>query len=219
MNNEEIKNRGVILVNRPNGKPLESDFNIIDVPIKELSDGDILIKVLVLSLDPYMRSMMNGIKTYIEPVEIGGLMYGESVGKIIDSKSSKFKVGELVTAYTGWQEYCVYSDCSPGIYKIKPKDGVELSVYLGAAGMPGRTGYCGLKYLGKPKKNETLVVAAASGAVGSVVGQVAKREGCRVIGIAGDEEKCFFVKNELGFDECLNYKADDFLASLRALMV
>ena len=209
-----IVNRGVVLVKRPKGEPLESDFEIVEKKLNTLKEGELLIKVLYLSLDPYMRSMMNGVKTYIDPIEIGGLMYGESVGQIIASKSSKFKVGDIVTAYTGWQEYCVYSDQYPGVYKIDPMCGIGLSAYLGVAGMPGRTAYCGLMYVGRPEPGDTLVVAAASGAVGSLVGQLAKLNACRVVGIAGGENKCQYVKNELGFDECIDYKTENFSTEL-----
>jgi len=170
-----ITNRAVVLAKRPNGEPQQDDFRIEEQVITELGEGQILIKILWLSLDPYMRPMMNDMKSYAQPVAIGAPIVGEAVAQVVESRSDKFAVGDHLTAYTGWQEYFVADDTTPRMYKIKPA-GVPLAAYLGATGMTGRTAHGGLIHLGKPQAGETLVVSAASGAVGSVVGQIGKME-------------------------------------------
>src|SRR5690606_2736237 len=177
--------------------------------------GEVLIKTLWLSLDPYMRLRMNDSKVYMAPVGIGEVMVGESVGRVVECGCSNYSEDDLVTCYSGWQEYCVVPGDAPMIYKIVLR-GVPLQAYLGVAGMPGRTGYCGLTYVCKPQAGETVVVSAASGPVGTVVGQTAKQLGCRVVGIAGGEEKCRFVVEELGFDACVDYKAGNLEGDLAA---
>ena len=206
-------NRKIILQQRPQGEISDGDLVMTEAPVRELGDGEILIKTLWLSLDPYMRPRMNDSKGYMDPIGIGEVVVGESVGRVIESKSSNYSEGDLVTCYSGWQEYCIVPGDAPMIYKIEPK-GVPLQAYLGVAGMPGRTGYCGLTYVGKPQAGETVVVSAASGPVGTVVGQTAKQLGCRVVGVAGGEEKCRFVVEELGFDACVDYKAGNLEADL-----
>lgn len=208
-------NRKIILNKRPQGEIRDGDLLLKEAPVRELRDGEILIKTLWLSLDPYMRPRMNDAKGYMDPVGIGEVMVGESVGRVIESKSPNYSEGDLVTSYSGWQEYSVMPGDAPMIYKIDPR-GVPLQTYLGVAGMPGRTGYCGLTYVGKPQAGETVVVSAASGPVGTVVGQTAKQLGCRVVGVAGGEEKCRFVVEELGFDACVDYKAGNLEADLAA---
>ena len=208
-------NRKIVLNKRPQGEIQDGDLVLKEEPVRELKDGEVLIKTLWLSLDPYMRPRMNDSKGYMDPIEIGAPIVGESVGRVVESKSENYAVGDVVTVYSGWQEYCIIPGNAPMVYKIKDQ-GVPLQAYLGVAGMPGRTGYCGLMYVGKPKAGETVVVAAASGPVGTVVGQTAKQEGCRVVGIAGGPEKCRYVVEELGFDACIDYKAGNLDADLAA---
>ncbi|PKM29947.1 MAG: NADP-dependent oxidoreductase [Gammaproteobacteria bacterium HGW-Gammaproteobacteria-11] len=208
-------NRKVVLNQRPQGEIQDGDLLIKQEPVRDLKDGEVLIKTLWLSLDPYMRPRMNDSKGYMDPIEIGAPIVGESVGRVVESKSANYQVGDLVTVYSGWQEFCIIPGDAPMVYKIKDQ-GAPLQTYLGVAGMPGRTGYCGLMYVGKPKAGETVVVSAASGPVGTVVGQTAKQLGCRVVGVAGGPDKCRFVVEELGFDACVDYKAGNLEADLAA---
>lgn len=207
------QNRCILLSRRPEGEIRDGDLTLTSQPVRALREGEFLIQVLWLSLDPYMRPRMNDAASYIDPIPLGGVVSGESVGRVVESRSERFAPGDLVTSYSGWQEYFIASDRDSMIYTIEP-DGVPLPAFLGVAGMPGRTGYCGLMYVGKPKAGETVVVAAASGPVGSVVGQTAKQLGCRAVGIAGGPEKCRYVVEELGFDDCLDYKEGDLAAKL-----
>lgn len=208
-------NRKVVLSRRPQGEIQDGDLSLVEAPVRELKDGEVLIKTLWLSLDPYMRPRMNDSKGYMDPIGIGEVIVGESIGRVIESNSDNYQVGDLVTVYSGWQEYCVIPGDAAMVYKIK-EQGAPLQTYLGVAGMPGRTGYCGLMYVGKPKAGETVVVSAASGPVGTVVGQTAKQLGCRVVGVAGGPDKCNYVVNELGFDACVDYKAGNLEADLAA---
>jgi NADPH-dependent curcumin reductase CurA len=208
------QNRAIVLAKRPQGELKDSDFRMETLSVQPLQDGEILIRVLWLSLDPYMRPDMNDGGELIDPMPIDGTIVGESVGEVIESRSERFAVGDYVTAHTGWQEYFITSEDEPKVYKIEP-NGVPLSAFLGAAGMPGRTGYLGLTRLANPKAGDTLVVSAASGAVGTVVGQIGKMLGCKVIGIAGGETKCRYVKDILGFDDCIDYKAGDLTVLLK----
>jgi NADPH-dependent curcumin reductase CurA len=212
------QNRAIVLAKRPQGEPKDNDFRLETGPVRALQDGEILIRILWLSLDPYMRPDMNDMGAdmddYVEPMPLDHVIVGESVGEVIESRSERFAVGDHVTALTGWQEYFIAAENEPMMYKIEPA-GVPLSAYLGAAGMTGRTGYLGLTRLAKPQEGETLVVSAASGAVGTVVGQVGKMLGCRVIGIAGGEAKCRYVQEELGFDDCIDYKSGDLAVLLQ----
>ncbi|AQZ94026.1 NADP-dependent oxidoreductase [Halopseudomonas phragmitis] len=208
-------NRKVVLSRRPQGEIQDGDLSLVEAPVRELKDGEVLIKTLWLSLDPYMRPRMNDSKGYMDPIGIGEVIVGESIGRVIESNSDNYQVGDLVTVYSGWQEYCIIPGDAAMVYKIK-EQGAPLQTYLGVAGMPGRTGYCGLMYVGKPKAGETVVVSAASGPVGTVVGQTAKQLGCRVVGVAGGPDKCNYVVNELGFDACVDYKAGNLEADLAA---
>lgn len=212
---EFMKNTRVVLARRPVGEPDDSCFEFITEESPALEEGQIRIKVLWLSLDPYMRGRMNDVKSYANPLQIGDVITGESAGIVVESKSSLFAVGDYMTAHRGWQSVIVTDDSGPGLMKVDLNNGT-LSAHLGVVGMPGRTAYFGLQELGKPKAGETLVVAAASGAVGSVVGQLAKILGLHVVGIAGGEDKCRYVKEELGFDVCIDYKAGNLAAELRA---
>jgi NADPH-dependent curcumin reductase CurA len=203
------ENNRWLLNRRPSGMPEDECWLLDKKIISDISKNEILIKVDYLSIDPYMRGRMNDSKSYAPPAKIGEPMTGETVGTVIESKSKKFNIGDKVCAHNGWQTYIKVSDKDISLYKIENHE-IPIHTYLGAVGMPGRTAYFGLNYVGKPKKGETLVVSAASGAVGSVVGQLGKHIGLKVIGIAGGEMKCNFVKNELGFDECIDYKSPDF---------
>jgi NADPH-dependent curcumin reductase CurA len=178
-----------------------------------IKKNEILIKVKYLSIDPYMRGRMNDGMSYASPIKIGQPMVGETVGTIIDSKSNLYKVGDNVCIHKGWQTYIKAKDTDLSIYKI-PNANIPLSAYLGVAGMPGRTAYFGFNRVGKPIKEDVVVVSAASGAVGSVVGQLAKIKGCKVIGIAGGSEKCSYVRDQLGFDNCIDYKDEHFIENL-----
>ncbi|HTO81743.1 MAG TPA: NADP-dependent oxidoreductase [Methylomirabilota bacterium] len=206
-------NKQVLLANRPTGWVQESDFRIVDSPMPVPREGEMLIRTLFLSLDPYMRGRMSAARSYATPVDIGAVMTGGTVGEVIDSKHPDYKRGDIVVGYVGWQQYGV-SD-GRGLRKITPGP-VPLGAYLGTVGMPGVTAWIGLLDIGQPKPGETVVVSAASGAVGSTVGQLAKIKGCRAVGIAGGKAKCDYVVNELGFDACVDYKAAAFERDLAA---
>jgi NADPH-dependent curcumin reductase CurA len=211
-----IENKQFRLAARPVGMVKPSDFSFASEPVRELADGEILVKVLYLSLDPAMRGWMNDAKSYIRPVAIGEVMRAGGIGKVVASKSPKFAVGDCVSGGTGVQEYWIGAadDKSAAFYKVDPK-AAPLPKYLNALGMPGMTAYFGLLEIGQPKEGETVVVSGAAGAVGQTVGQVAKHKGCRVVGIAGGKEKCDFVVNELGFDACIDYKAGGVREALK----
>jgi NADPH-dependent curcumin reductase len=205
-----MENRRVVLAGRPAGWVSEDNFRIETAPVPQPAEGEVLVKNLWLSLDPYMRGRMSDAKSYVKGVDIGEVMVGQTVGEVLESKNAKFKKGDHVLTQLGWQLF----GCSREVSRV---DGsrAPLSYYLGILGMPGLTAYFGLKELGQPKAGETVVVSAASGAVGSVVGQLAKVWGCRVVGIAGGKQKCDYVKNELGFDACVDYKAGDVYPALK----
>ena len=196
------------------GEPTAKDFRLETSSLAPIKDGEVLIKTLYLSLDPYMRGRMSDAKSYADPVAIGDVMVAETAGIVIESKSDNYAPGDYVCCRAGWQEYFVSHHKDPMTYKVDPSK-VPLSTYLGVCGMPGRTAYFGLIREGKPVAGETLVVSAASGAVGSVVGQIGKKLGLYVVGIAGGEKKCAYVKDELGFDECVDYKSDNFGSALK----
>lgn len=207
-------NKRMVMARRPVGEPGDSCFRLEELEVPALEEGQILIKVIWLSLDPYMRGRMNDMKSYAKPLDIGEVMTGESAGVVVDSRSEKFKVGDYLTAHMGWQTMIVANADDPRLMKVDLANGT-LSAHLGVVGMPGRTAYFGLLEVGKPVAGETLVVAAASGAVGSVVGQIAKLKGLKVIGIAGGAEKCAYVVDELGFDACLDYKTGNLADKLK----
>ncbi|MBT5388750.1 MAG: NADP-dependent oxidoreductase [Porticoccaceae bacterium] len=208
-------NNSIVLASRPVGEPSAENFRLETVPVQPLEDAQVLIKVLYLSLDPYMRGRMSEAKSYAEPVAIGEVMAAETAGVIVESKSELYQVGDHVCCRSGWQEYFISADKDPMTYRVDPSR-VPLSTYLGVCGMPGRTAYFGLQSEGKPVAGETLVVSAASGAVGSVVGQIGKKLGLHVVGVAGGPEKCAYVKDQLGFDAVIDYKADDLDSALAA---
>jgi NADPH-dependent curcumin reductase CurA len=197
-------NRRVLLNSRPQGEPTDANFAIDEAPIPEPKDGEYLSRTIWLSLDPYMRGRMAEAKGYAANVNLGDPMVGGTVGQVVKSKNPKFKEGDYVVEYSGWQSYAVSNGA--GVMKLDPAM-APLSTALSVLGMPGMTAWWGLMEIGKPKAGETVVVSAASGAVGSVVGQLAKLRGCRAVGIAGGKDKCDYVVNELGFDACVDYRA------------
>jgi NADPH-dependent curcumin reductase CurA len=207
MTSTALMNQQFRLAARPVGMPKPSDWRITNEAVREIADGEIVVKALYLSLDPAMRGWMNEGKSYIRPVAIDEVMRAGGVGKVIASKSPKFAVGDYVSGGIGIQQYWVgvADDKSAGFYRVDPAM-APLPTYLNTLGMPGMTGYFGLLESGLPKAGETVVVSGAAGAVGMTVGQVAKHKGCRVVGIAGGKDKCDFVVNELGFDACIDYK-------------
>src|SRR4051812_46346199 len=204
--------RRVVLVSRPAGEPKTSDFRIEDQPIPTPGEGQVLLRTIWLSLDPYMRGRMSDGPSYAAPVPIGGVMEGGTVCEVIASNNPFFAKGDVVLARAGWQTHELADGKS--LRKIDPKLG-PISTAVGVLGMPGMTAYAGLLEIGKPQPGETVVVAAASGAVGSAVGQIAKIKGARAIGIAGGKEKCEYVKRELGFDECLDHRDPNLAAKLK----
>jgi len=208
-----LKNRRVLLASRPSGWVSESNFRIEEVPLPSPKDGEVLVKNLWLSLDPYMRGRMNEGKSYAAKQELGEVMIGGTVGEVVESKHPKFAKGDQVLGMLGWQQYGL-SD-GKGLNKVDASR-VPLSAYLGVLGMPGVTAWVGLLDICQPKAGETVVVSAASGAVGSVVGQIAKIKGCRAVGIAGGKQKCDYVVKELGFDACVDYKAGKLNDDLKA---
>lgn len=207
-----VKNRRIVLAARPKGEPQDSDFRMEETDIQPPGDGEVLLRTLYLSLDPYMRGRMNAARSYAAPVEIGGVMEGGTVSEVVESNAGDFHPGDIVLSHCGWQEYAVVP--AKGLRKLDPA-AAPVSTALGVLGMPGMTAYTGLLNIGQPKAGETVVVAAAAGAVGSVVGQIAKILGCRAVGIAGGTEKCEHVRGELGFDECLDHRDPDLKRELK----
>ncbi|AOX16658.1 NADP-dependent oxidoreductase [Kozakia baliensis] len=200
-------NRRIVLASRPQGAPVPENFRLETQPIAQPAAGQVLLRTLWLSLDPYMRGRMSDAPSYAAPVAIGDVMVGGTVARVEASNREDFKPGDLVLSYSGWQD-CAISD-GKGLTKL-PADLAHPSWALGVLGMPGFTAWHGLLKIGEPKAGETVVVAAASGAVGSVVGQIAKIRGAHVVGIAGGEKKCRHVTEELGFDACIDHRAEDF---------
>jgi NADPH-dependent curcumin reductase CurA len=198
-------NKAIVLASRPQGWVKPTDFRLESLAMPSPKDGEVLVKNLWLSLDPYMRGRISEAKSYVPPVAIGGTMVGQTVGEVVESKHPGFKPGDHVLTSLGWQTHGVAKGGE--LTKVAARSGMPLSYYLGVLGMPGLTAYFGLYEIGQPRAGNTLVVSAASGAVGSVVGQLAKASGCRVVGIAGGKAKCDYVVKELGFDACVDYKA------------
>jgi NADPH-dependent curcumin reductase CurA len=207
-----MKNHQIRLAARPVGLPKPSDWQHTEEEVPELKDGEILVQVQYISLDPAMRGWMNDAKSYIRPVAIGEIMRAGTGGKVVASKNPKFKEGDIVTGALGVQEYAV-SD-GKGIIKVDTRL-IPLTTYMGTLGMPGMTAYFGLLDIGKPQAGQTVVVSGAAGAVGSVVGQIAKIKGCRVVGIAGGADKCKLLVKEFGFDAAIDYKNEDVKAALK----
>jgi NADPH-dependent curcumin reductase CurA len=209
-----LTNRRILLQSRPAGKPGVDNFLLVETPVPELADGQVLVRHHWLSLDPYMRGRMNEGKSYAQPQPLGEVMIGGTAGEVVASRNPQFAVGDKVVGMGGWQEYAIVSADQRGVLQKVDTSRVPLSAYLGPVGMPGVTGWYGLTQIIEPKAGETVVVSAASGAVGSVVGQLAKARGCRAVGIAGGPDKCGYVTGELGFDACIDYKAQRDLKSL-----
>ncbi|MFZ6849622.1 NADP-dependent oxidoreductase [Undibacterium sp. RuRC25W] len=203
----------IVLASRPQGQVVNENFRVETLPVPDIKEGEVLVRNHFLSLDPYMRGRMEDAKSYAAPQALDETMIGGTVGEVIASKNPRFAVGDKVLGMLGWTEVAV----SDGILLRKlDTTHIPLSAYLGAVGMPGLTAWYGLTQIMNPKAGETVVVSAASGAVGSVVGQLAKQLGCRVVGIAGGAEKCAYVVNELGFDACVDYKAGQLETDLAA---
>ena len=204
-------NRRITLAARPVGAPKTSDFATVDEPVPAPGDGEMLLRTVFLSLDPYMRGRMNDAKSYVPPVRIGETMEGGTVSVVEESRHPKFSAGDIVVGRTGWQRYAV-SD-GKGLRAVDPSL-APISTAVGILGMPGLTGYVGLLDLGQPKEGETVVVSAATGAVGSLVGQIAKLKGCRVVGVAGAAAKCRYAVDTLGIDACVSHHDEDLAGAL-----
>jgi NADPH-dependent curcumin reductase CurA len=207
-----MTNRRIVLASRPDGEPKETNFRLETVDTGQPAEGEVLLRTLYLSIDPYMRGRMSDAPSYAAPVGIGEVMVGSTVAEVVESRAAALEPGDFVNAFSGWQEYAVVP--GRGLRKLRPEQG-PLSYALGVLGMPGLTAYTGLLNIGEPKSGETVVVAAASGAVGSVVGQIAKIKGCRVVGIAGGPEKCRYVVKDLGFDACVDHRSATFAEDLK----
>ncbi len=207
----ELVNRQWTLANRPVGYPDESDFAVNEAEVDDPQNGEILVRTLFLSLDPYMRGRLRDRRSYAAPVGIGDVIVGEGVGRVIASRSDEVAVGDIVACQIGWQEYAVVP---AHMARIVDPEMAPISTALGVTGMPGLTAYHGLLAVGQPRPGETVLVSAASGAVGAVVGQIAKLNGCRVIGTVGSDEKSAYCTDELGFDATINYKTEDVFARI-----
>jgi NADPH-dependent curcumin reductase len=207
-------NKQILLDNRPQGEATAGNFRLVTTETPPLQEGEVLVRHHFLSLDPYMRGRMNDAKSYAAPQPLGQVMQGGTAGEVAESRSPKFQPGDKVVGMGGWQEYSVVNAGQPGALRKVDTAHVPLSHYLGAVGMPGVTAWYGLVKIIEPKAGETMVVSAASGAVGSAFGALAKARGCRVVGIAGGTEKCKYVVDELGFDACIDYKQHKDAASL-----
>ena len=207
-------NKQFLLDNRPTGEALASNFKLVSNDTPPLNDGEVLVRHHYLSLDPYMRGRMNESKSYAVPQPLGQVMQGGTVGEIIESRSPKFKLGDKVVGMGGWQQYSVVDAGQPGALRKVDTTHVPLSHYLGAVGMPGVTAWYGLNKIIAPRVGDTVVVSAATGAVGSAFAALAKARGCRAVGIAGGPDKCKYAVDELGFDACIDYKLHKDAASL-----
>jgi NADPH-dependent curcumin reductase len=207
-----MKNLQIVLASRPQGPVAENNFRHVEAAVPSPREGEVLVRNLYLSLDPYMRMRMNEGKSYAPPVQVGDVMVGGTIGEVAETKDPRFKKGDIVAGRAGWQLYAI---ADAGTLRKIDTRGAPLSTALGVVGMPGVTAWYGLLRIGEPKPGETVVVSAASGAVGSVVGQIARLKGCRAVGIAGGPTKCNHVVKELGFDACVDYKSDAFESGLR----
>ena len=213
-----MKNRRIVLASRPRAEATLDNFRLEEVALPALQDGQVLVRNEFLSLDPYMRMRMNDVKSYAAPQALGEPMIGGTAGRVLESRSPRFSPGDAVVGMGGWQAFSVFDGGATGALRKVDAGRVPLSAYLGAVGMPGVTAWVGLQLIIEPKAGETLVVDAASGAVGSAVGQLAKARGCRVVGLAGGADKCQHVLRELGFDACIDYKQHRNFASLAAAL-
>lgn len=215
-----LMNQKIVLVKRPAGEVRPSDFQLVETAVPELQEGEVLFKTKYFSLDPYMRARMNEFISYSEPFQLGEVVYGAAICTVEASKNPDFKVGDIVLTMSGWQKYAVFKpqitknipEVINGVLKLPPD--VKHSLFLGILGMPGLTAFYGLYDIGQPKAGETVVVAAATGPVGSMVGQLAKAKGCHVVGVAGGAEKCLYAVEKLGFDVCIDHKSKSFAKEL-----
>lgn len=216
-----LNNQQILLVSRPSGEPTPENFRLVQTPVPapaDLAEGQVLVRHHWLSLDPYMRGRMNEGRSYAQPQPLGAVMLGGTAGEVVASKNPHFAAGDKVVGMGGWQEFAIVDADQRGVLQKVDTTQIPLSAYLGPVGMPGVTAWYGLTQIIAPEAGETVVVSAASGAVGGVVGQLAKARGCRAVGLAGGPEKCAYVVDELGFDACIDYKAHPDLKSLaRAL--
>ncbi len=211
-------NRQIQLASRPQGEPTADNFKLVESAVPALVEGQVLVRNHYLSLDPYMRGRMNEGKSYAQPQPLNEVMIGGTVGEVVESKNPHFAVGDKVVGMGGWQEYQLVDASQRGVLQKVDTTHIPLSAYLGAVGMPGVTGWYGLVKIINPKAGETVVVSAASGAVGTVVGQLAKVRGARAVGIAGGADKCRYVVEQLGFDACIDYKEHKDVKSLSAAL-
>jgi NADPH-dependent curcumin reductase len=205
-------NRKIVLASRPEGAPQPSNFRLEQSPAPQPKDGEVLLRTLWLSLDPYMRGRMSAARSYAKPVEVGEPIVGGTVNEVVESRHPQFKAGDIVLGYAGWQDYAVSN--GTGLRKLDPNR-APISTALGVLGMPGMTAYTGLNIIGQPKPGETVAVAAAAGPVGSTVGQIAKLKGCRAVGIAGGKDKCRYLIDEFGFDAAVNHRSKNFPDELK----
>ena len=208
------RNQQILLDNRPQGEAAVSNFKLVETETPALQEGQVLVRHHYLSLDPYMRGRMNDGKSYAAPQPLGEVMLGGTVGEVVESRHAKFQAGDKVVGMGGWQLYSVVDGNAPGLLRKVDTTHVPLSYYLGAVGMPGVTAWYGLVKIINPKPGETVVVSAATGAVGSAFAALAKARGCRVVGIAGGPEKCAYAVNDLGFDACIDYRAHSDLKAM-----
>jgi hypothetical protein len=214
------QNQQIVLDNRPQGEASAANFKLVNADVPALADGQVLVRHHYLSLDPYMRGRMNESKSYAAAQPLGEVMIGGTAGEVVESRHPKFAVGDTVVGMGGWQLYSVVDGSAPGMLRKVSTAHVPLSHYLGAVGMPGVTAWYGLVKIINPKAGDTVVVSAATGAVGSAFGALAKARGCRVVGIAGGPDKCAYAVNELGFDACVDYKPHtDYVSLSKALKV
>ena len=211
---KDSKNKQVLLKSRPQGKPDEGNFEIVERDIPTPAEDELLLRTVYLSIDPYMRGQMSDRESYASPVELGSVMVGATVGKVERSNHAGLTEGDFVLSYGGWQTHALAK--GKDVRKLDVSPSIPLSYFLGILGMPGQTAYCALLDIGQPKAGETVVVSAASGAVGSVVGQIAKIKGCRAVGVVGSDEKCDYITKELGYDEAINRQTQDLLPALKA---
>lgn len=208
-------NRQILLAARPVGMIKESDFSHREVPLPTPKDGEFLVRNIYLSLDPTIRGWMNETDTYLPAIKIGEVMRGGGIGEVVESRHAAYKPGDVVFGMIGWQDYSIGRGNDPMPMMILPK-GIPLTAALSVFGITGMTAYFGLLDIGQPKPGETVVVSGAAGAVGSIVGQIAKIKGCRAVGLAGTDQKCKWVTADLGFDACINYKTENIGARLKA---
>ena len=212
------RNQQILLDNRPQGEASASNFKLVSTDTPALQDNEVLVRHHYLSLDPYMRGRMNDSKSYAASQPLGQVFQGGTVGEVVESRHPKYQPGDKVVGFGGWQEYSVVNAAQPGALRKVDTTHVPLSHYLGAVGMPGVTAWYGLVKIINPKAGETLVITAASGAVGSAFGALAKARGCRVVGIAGGADKCRYVTDELGFDACIDYRAHPDVKTMAAAL-